>query len=193
MDVKKIDNTSFGGVFRIQNTPENVAFIKDKVIPIYHTMRHQPITLFYGMNPFRDAFVETGVQMVAKAENSSTDWVKRNAELNGIDIQEKADDTIHVVTGFKDILDLFPYLYNYMEEHFSDTSLFNTLKLSYRKVKNLMEAQSENIPSHLVPLLESLIENKKESHRFQKAYLDKREVKNCESPNELLNAVMVVG
>lgn len=191
MYINNIDSTGFGGVFRIKNTPANKEFIEKQIVPIYKFMRNQPITIFSGMNPLRDAYVSAGIKCVAEAENSSEEWVISNAAVNGINIAEKADDTLHVITGASDCLKLLSYLKKYMESHFINMGFFKIMKLAYREAQNKIEAQSQNMPSHLLPLVKSLIENEKESKRFQEEYMKDCNVKTCESVNELLNAVMI--
>lgn len=190
MEIKNINSTSFNGIYRIKNTPENIKRIEKEVIPVYRTLRKQPITMFIGMNPFQNAFIAMGLKAVAHTEKSSEEWVRMNAEANGISLNNSKDDVIHVVTGNEDCLNLLKYLKKYMEDHFYKMNFLKRFKLSYNISQNIIKAKAKDAPKHLLPLIWSMVENEQETETFKKTMVKGRTIETSDSINELLNSIM---
>lgn len=179
--INKTDNTNFNGIYRIKNTPKNIQEIQEHVLPMYEYLKHQPSIIFPGSNPFKAA-VDIVIELTAKLNSSSIQWVKMNASNHKLDIVDKQEDFLHIVTSEKDISEIGEYLQKRMEQR-------NSFKT---KIKRLFTREpQEEIPEHLQLLSAAVKENNKESAAFED-FLAKRNKKIVEttSPQDLLTKIL---
>ena len=95
-------NIKFSGIYRLPNTAENANAIKHYVLPMYNEIKHDKIFIFPGNNPFRIG-VDIIMDMIAKSNHSSREWVKMNAQNYGINIPNLNEEVIHVISSTKDV------------------------------------------------------------------------------------------
>lgn len=190
MNINRTNNLSFNGVYRIKNTPANIEVLKKTIIPTYEYIRQSPISFFIGSNPFSEAFINIGIEEVAKRENYCTQWVTQNAKQNGVNL-DTMNETIYVITGEKDHEALIDYMVNVFQSlDMKDIGILKTFKLYYQECKNLRQAILQNLPKHLLPLAKSIADNESQTKHFYDNFVKNRNVKDYSNPMELLNAVM---
>jgi len=190
MNINRINSQSFYGVYRMKNNPANREALNKIIIPTYECIRQRPISFFVGSNPFSQAFIDMGIETIAKKENYSTQWVTQNAKTNGMNLDEMKE-TIYVITGEKDHDELFNYIVNVLSElNLSGAGILKTFKLYYKEFKNLRQALLKNFPEHLLPLTRSIVDNESQTKHFNENFVQKRNVKDYSNYQELLNAIM---
>ena len=179
MQINKIDNVKFNGIYRIKNTPKNIQEIEKYVEPMYKHLKHEPVFQFVGKHPFRMG-LDMIMEVIAESQNGSVSWLKMNAENHGAELSSINEDSLHIVSGRKDIENLTDYLINRAEKRFG---FVNRLKNLFSK-KNVYDAK----PEHLRPLFRALEFNEEECEAFNEKYGNK--VISVNSPQELLQKML---
>lgn len=188
MQINKINNTNFQGIYRIKNTPAIVTEIQNKVAPSYKMVSNNPLVAFPGKNPFKIA-LDILMDMVADSQNSSKSWLAMNAKNHGLDLSAEkiGDDYIHIITGEKDIKNIVEYMIersNKLKPTFKD-KVMNFFGISKEANYNI----TENTPEHLIPLFVGLSKNEEEDIAFAE-FTGKRVIK-VNTPQELLTRMLM--
>lgn len=173
-------NIKFSGIYRLPNTAENANAIKHYVLPMYNEIKQEKIFIFPGNNPFRIG-VDIIMDMVAKSNHGSREWVRMNAQNHGINITNLGDEVIHIISSNKDVERFKKYIKTRTsKERF-------LLKKLNRLVKNSKKNTSTNVPDHLKIIFAALRRNKEEDKAFSQFSKNAIDVT---SPEELLSFIL---
>ena len=175
----KINNdytTSFTGIYRMPCTVKNLKEFKTHVAPMYEYIRHEPVLVFGGNNPFKIG-VDVVMDIIADSQNSSTDWLRMNATRHGANLSGIGDDICHVVAGKKEMIKFFKYIQNRAEKKESFTE-------RVKRFFNINTNSYEDKPEHLRDLFKAIELNGKENIAFKEAYGDR--IVDVKTTQELL-------
>ena len=175
-------NIKFSGIYRLPNTAENAKALKHYVLPLYNEIKHDKIFIFPGNNPFRLG-VDIIIDMVAKSNHSSKEWVKMNAHNHGINITNIGEEVIHIISSDKDVGSFKKYIKTRTSKERFLLKKLNRL-LKNRNNKNKSYA---NIPEHLNIIFAALRRNKEEDKAFSQFAKNAIDVT---SPEELLSFIL---
>lgn len=182
MKINKIDNNTHRGIYRIPNTPKNLAEIDKFVEPMYTKVKHQAFFPFVGKSPFKEGITAL-IDKIANSQGYSTDWLKMNAQNHGADLSGISEDYINVVCGNKDFNNFLEYLKsrNNIKESFFD------------KIKNLFMTSSEkdyeDKPEHLRLLFYALDKLEIENDAFEEKFGNK--IIEVKTTQELLTKALM--
>ena len=177
MNINRIENTNFNGLYKVPYTEKNMEALKNFVIPTYMNISKEPVIVFTGNNPFKVGLVKL-MELIAKKNNSNVDWLKMNAQNHGVDVSGADCDIINIVSTRKDIDKLQKYM----------VSRINSRKPSLaEKIQNFFGIRAvpdydTNLPVHLAILSEGLRLDKEEAEAFAeyskniKLYKDSKDV-----------------
>ena len=180
MEINHINSTNFNGIYRMQYTAQDLEHIKSHVAPMYQYLKQEPILIFDGNNPFKIG-VDIIMNLIANSQNSSTNWLKMNATRHGVDFEGLGSNTLHVISGRKEINNFLEYLQKRVAKK---TSFFEKFKNIFSKNKNTYNDK----PAHLRKLFEVLETNREENFEFQKAYNNR--IVEVKTPQELLTKIL---
>lgn len=188
MQINKIDNTNFQGIYRIKSSPAIINEIQNKVAPSYQRVSNNPIVAFSGKNPFKIA-LDILMDMIADSQNSSKDWLEMNAKNHGLDLSaaKTGDDYIHIVTGEKDVKNIIEYMLDRAKK--LKPSFKDKVMNFFGITKEVDYGITENTPEHLVPLFIALSKNEEEDIAFTE-FAGKRVIK-VNTPQELLTRMLM--
>lgn len=179
MQIKRIDNTKFNGIYRIKNTPKNLMEIEKYVEPMYTHLKHEPVFQFVGKHPFRVG-LDLIMKFIADMKNGSVSWLKMNAENHGANFSGINDEELHIVSGKKEIESLMEFLLNRAEKK---TGFLSRVKMMFSHQENY-----EDKPEHLRLLFKALEVEEEECNAFSEAYKDK--IIPVKSTQELLQKML---
>ena len=111
--------------------------LQQKVLPTYKKVFNQKCDFFIGRNPDYEGF-KFWLDVIARQNNSSVEWLKMNASKHGADITGMNENFIHVMTEDKDIQAISDYKENKLASSVENlkSSLKERTTLKY-KIKNL--------------------------------------------------------
>lgn len=168
---------NFSGIYRLPKNSKNIADLEQHVAPMFQYLKQEPIIAFEGKNPFKIG-VDFIMNLIANSQNSSTTWLRMNATNHGANLNSLADDTIHIVSGKKDIEQLIDYMKNRLNKK------TNFLE----RVKKFFTPNNENTyldkPEHLRILFKALEVNNEENIAFEKSF--KNKIIETKTPQDLL-------
>lgn len=179
---KTTTNTNFKGIYKLPNTPENANALKHYVLPMYNSIKNDKIFVFPGNNPFKLG-VDIIIDMVAKSNQSSKEWIKLNAQLYDINLNNIGEDVIHIISSSKDVDKFKRYIKNRTSKNRLLLRRFN----KFLKLKNGIKETHKNIPEHLKIIFAALKRNKEEDKAFAQYAKDAVE---ATSPEELLSFLL---
>lgn len=163
MQINKVENTSFKGIYRLKNTPANLDALQDKILPIYEGITKRPAQIFIGSNPFKEG-VDWIVNSITRTNNVTKKWLKMKAEKNGLPPFTTSNDGIlHVVTTQKDIDILNDYKSKRMDARC--TRAKERIKSGN---KEPVEPFDKDLPDYLLQLWSVLMSNQEEEEAFSK-------------------------
>ena len=188
MQINKINNTNFQGIYRIKNSPAIVKEIQNKVAPSYRMVSHNPIVAFPGKNPFKIT-LDILMEIIAKSQNSSKDWLEMNAKNHGLDLSATkiGDDYIHIITGEKDIKNIVEYMIDRTKK--LQPSFKDKVMNFFGITKEVDYGITENTPEHLKPLFIALSKIEEEDIAFEE-FAGKKVIK-VNTPKELLTRMLM--
>ena len=185
MQINNIQSqTSFKGIYRIANTPENLKLISEKVLPMYHVVRKQPVAGYLGDNPLVIGF-DIIMDSIGKSNGGSKEWLAMNARNNGIQFPEFRMDYVHLVTGQKDIAKFTEYFTERIKAYQPN---------KFQKFLNFFKAPESTgykpeMPEHLQPVCEALHIYRKERDLYGE-FIKGKEIVSVNTPQELLTKMM---
>lgn len=181
MQINNIQSkTNFNGIYRIQNTPENVKLIKENVVPMYSFLKKEAVGAFPGNNPLIIG-LEFIMEKLAKSNQASKDWLILNAKNFGTKIPNLNKDYLHVISSNKDLNEFVDFITKRMDSY---------KESPFQKVINFFKGfvpkeNSENLPEHIQILNKSIEIFDNEAIEYQKFLSDKKVI-SVSSPQELL-------
>lgn len=179
MQVNKVDNTNFNGIYRIKNTPKNLMEIDKYVNPMYQHLKHEPVFQFAGNHPFKMG-LDVIMELIAEGQKGSVSWLKMNAENHGANLSKLDDEFVHVVSGKKEIEALLGFLEN---RAIKKTGFMEKIKLMFATRETYEEK-----PEHLRLLFHALARDEEECKAFNEAY--KNKIIPVNSSQELLQKML---
>ena len=185
MQVNNIQTqTSFKGIYRIPNTPENITLIAEKVVPMYQMIRRQPVVGYQGDNPFVFG-LDMIMDVLGKKSGGSKEWLAMNARNNGVLFPEFKMDYLHIVAGKKDLNKFAEYFAGRLKEYQPN---------KFQKFLNFFKAPEANgykpeMPEHLQPVCEALHVYRKERDLYSE-FIKGQEIVSVNTPQELLTRMM---
>jgi len=179
MQINKIDNTHFNGIYRIQNTPKNRMEIEKFVEPMYRYLKHEPVFQFIGKHPFRMG-LDMIMKLIAENQKGTVSWLKMNAEIHGANVSDYKDDILHIVSGKKEINSLLNFLENRAEKK---TGMLGKIKMLFPPYKTY-----EDKPEHLRLLFHALEIDEEECQAFNDVY--KNKIISVKTPQELIQKML---
>ena len=194
MKIINNENLNFKAIYRIPYSEKALSEIQQKILPSYKKIFNQKCDFFIGRNPDYEGF-KFWIDVIAKQNNSSVEWLKMNAANNGADITGMNENFIHVMTSDKDIQAISDYKENKLAS--SIENLKNSLKerttLKY-KIKKLFVKEEkpdlgydENTPEHLVPLFQFIKQEKDNTLLFNEIFPN---IIELDSVKELFNKMI---
>ena len=179
MEITKINNTNFNGIYKIANTPKNLMEIEKFVEPMYTHLKHEPAFQFIGKHPFRIG-LDMIMKLIAESQEGTVSWLKSNAEIHGAKASDLQDDVIHIVSGKKEIDSLLKYLENRVAKK---TGLFERIKTLFSPRETY-----EDKPEHLRLLFSALELDEEECRAFNEVY--KNKIVTVKSTQELIQKML---
>lgn len=184
MQINKVDNISYKGMYRLPNKPGYIDEVLKNVLPVYTTIRKEPVFMFSGNNPF-----VLGLRLLMKdvaAENgSSVDWLKKNANNHGINLTDIGSETLHIITTEGDT----KLLEDFIKEKLvlpKETFIEKIKRLFLNQVKET-EDTSKKLPQHLKLMNEVIKINNKFAEDYKIFSKDEIPAKD---PKDLLKLMM---
>lgn len=181
MNINRIDNTNFNGMYKIPYSAKNMQELKDFVLPTYKGISNEPVFIFSGNNPFKVG-LDTIMETIAKSNNSSIEWLKMNAKNHGIELPDN-NDTLHIISTEKDIKKLLEYMIKRVQS--KKPTFVDKLKKFFGIAK--APEYDENLPQHLLLLSEALKIDSQEAEAFKEYSKD---FKKAGSAKELFKLLM---
>ena len=175
--------TNFSGIYRLPKTVQNISDIERHVAPMYQDLKHEPILIFEGKNPFKIG-VDILMDIIANSHSSSINWLKMNATNHGASFDGLADDIIHIVSGKKEIEQIIEYMKNRLNPK---TNFFERAK-NFFNFNNSKNYTYQNKPEHLRTFFQMLETNREENIAFENAY--KTKIIEVKTPQELLTKML---
>jgi len=163
MNINRINSTNFNGIYRIKNTPKNLDDMMKHVLPMYSHLRHEPVFVFSGRNPFKAA-VDMLMELIADSQKSTIEWLKMNAEIHGLNLSKLNDDEIHIISGKQKTEEIVEYIKHRVEKQ---TGFWSNLKKQF-SINNNDDIKRK--PEHLRPLAIALQDNETEEAAFLEKY-----------------------
>ncbi len=180
MKINSIAQNNFCGVYRLPNTPKNIAEFEEFVEPMYKMLRHRPSHQYVGNSPFKEA-IDLVMDKITQKTGNSLSWVKANAEIHRADFSILGEDILNIVTGEKDITNLIGHMKIRCE---NKLSFFDKIKDFF----TIEENPYKDKPNHLIPLFHALhkvdIENKIFEEKFGS------QIVYVKTPQELLTKML---
>lgn len=194
MKIINNENLNFKAIYRIPYSEKALSELQQKVLPTYKKVINQKCDFFIGRNPDYEGF-KFWIDVIARQNNSSVEWLKMNAKNHGADITGMNENFIHVMTGDKDIQAISDYKENKLASSVENlkSSLKERTTLKY-KIKNLFVKEEkpdlgydENTPEHLITLFQFIKQEKDNTLLFNEIFPNIIELKTV---NELFNKIM---
>lgn len=182
MQINKVDNINYKGLYKIPYSERNLKELTEFVVPTYMNISKEPVIIFSGNNPFRIGLGSL-MKLIAEKNKSSVGWLKMNAQNHGMDVSGMDINVLNIVSTQKDINKLQEYMLNRVNSR--KPKFMDRVKYFFgvREVPDF----DKNLPAHLAVLSEGLKLDKEESEAFAE-YSQKAKLLN--SAQELFKSLM---
>lgn len=194
MRIPNNDNISFKAIYRVPYSEKTLNEIKQHILPTYEKTLKQKSSFFVGRNPEYEGF-KFWINVIAKQNNSSVEWLKQNASNNGANTKGMDENFIHIMTGEKDIQAISDYKANKLTSSVEklkknikeQSTIRHKIKKLFVKEKQPDLGYDENTPEHLVVLFQFIKKDKEDTLLFNTTFPDIIKTKDAE---ELATKIM---